>query len=327
MANEKVTIVVAVHNGERTIRECVESLLATDYENKQVVVVNDGSTDHTADILAEFGDRIIVLTKEQGGVSQARNVAIRWSDASYIAMTDADCVVHPGWLYAGLKHFADSRVGAVTGWLRYRITNVVAAVRDAEYFVRFDRRKKKAYSVSCPIVLFRRSALLAAGGFDEYYQVGGEDTDVGYRLSEKGFEIVYEPEMVAYHMPEDKLTLYLKRNYRNAVSHIRVVWQRRKRHSFRDDFFPLTLRLQPVFTLLLLLFFIKYILSGSVVSGIITLAVTITVLFSFLPVVTQVIKTKGVWSLPFSIAVLSLRNMIWLLGLFAGLRYIIRGRL
>lgn len=315
----KIDIIVAVHNGEGTIKKCVESLLRTSYREKRIIIVNDGSTDGTEKILEQFGDKILVLKKSKGGVSEARNYGISQSDAEFIGMTDADCEVDHLWLDYAIGYFENPNVGAVTGWLHYRATNFLSAVREAEYFVRFERRQKEAYSVSCPVALFRKKALEEAGYFDTIYTVGGEDTDVGYKISEKGYKVIYEREMVAFHEPEEKLSIYLKRNYRNARNHTQVLLRRKKRNPFFDDFFPWTLRLQPVFTLLFLAVFPPYILLRNFFFLMVGAASGFFIFFNFLPVISRVVRMKGIFSIPISFCILTLRNLVWLAGLFAAI--------
>ncbi|MDO8136262.1 MAG: glycosyltransferase [Candidatus Brocadiales bacterium] len=308
---------MAVYNGEKYIEKCVDSLLNTDYSPKSVCVVNDGSTDNTLKCLEKYNSLITVWSKPNGGVSDSRNYAIQRSNADLVGITDADCEVDPLWIKNAIKYFQDPTVGAVTGWLHYRITNTLSAVRDAEYHVRFASRSPEAKSVSCPVALFRREALLKVGGFDTSYTVGGEDTEIGYRLIEAGYRIVYEPSMKSNHAAEESLALYLKRNLRNATNHMRVVLSHKKRTSLKDDFFPFTLRFQPLFTLLLILSLVGGFFWSALWA--VSLGSAGPILYNFMPVLMRVAETKGLLSVPITLVVLSLRNIIWCYGLLTGL--------
>lgn len=95
-SNPLVSIVIPVHNGERYIKESIDSCLDQTYENIEVIVVDDKSEDGTLDILKEYGDKITVLPIEkQNGLGNVINIGIRKSKGKYIARMDADDVMYP----------------------------------------------------------------------------------------------------------------------------------------------------------------------------------------------------------------------------------------
>ena len=89
--NDLVTIIVPAFNAENTIKRCVDSLLKQIYHNIQIIVVNDGSTDNTGQILKQFHDkRLLILNQTNKGVSSARNAALEKAKGQFIAFCDAD---------------------------------------------------------------------------------------------------------------------------------------------------------------------------------------------------------------------------------------------
>ncbi len=91
-----ITIIVGVYNGEKYLRECLESVIAQDYENIEIIVVNDGSTDKSSDIIDEYvaiDSRMKAVHKQNEGVSVARNVALNMSNGEYICFLDQDDVL------------------------------------------------------------------------------------------------------------------------------------------------------------------------------------------------------------------------------------------
>ncbi|MBL8191560.1 MAG: glycosyltransferase [Acidobacteria bacterium] len=86
----KVSVIIPAFNSAPFIAETIQSVLAQTYDNLEIIVVDDGSTDTTLDVLNEFGDQITVLTKPNGGPASARNLAIRHASGKYIAFLDAD---------------------------------------------------------------------------------------------------------------------------------------------------------------------------------------------------------------------------------------------
>ena len=93
MVNEmqtKVSVIIPAYNSAQFIAETIRSVLAQTYDNFEIVVVDDGSTDLTLEVLSGFGEQIKLLTKANGGPASARNLAIRNSSGAYIAFLDGD---------------------------------------------------------------------------------------------------------------------------------------------------------------------------------------------------------------------------------------------
>ena len=95
-SREKVSIVIPVYNAEKYLRECINSLINQDYENIEIILVDDGSKDSSPNICDEYANkdkRIKVIHKENGGVSSARNAGIDASAGEWITFVDADDMV------------------------------------------------------------------------------------------------------------------------------------------------------------------------------------------------------------------------------------------
>ena len=99
-----VSIIIPVYNGETYIAEAVESALVQDYPSKEVIVVNDGSTDGTMEVLRQFGGSIRVVDQANGGPPRARNAGLAAARGEYVAFLDADDVWLQGKLAAQVAH-------------------------------------------------------------------------------------------------------------------------------------------------------------------------------------------------------------------------------
>lgn len=95
MFNPLVTIVIPVYNGSNYVKEAIDSALNQTYKNLEIVVVNDGSTDTTDEILKSYGDKIRYFSKENGGVSTALNLAIKEAKGEYISWLSHDDLYLP----------------------------------------------------------------------------------------------------------------------------------------------------------------------------------------------------------------------------------------
>lgn len=96
--NILVSVVVPVFNGEKYIKTCIDSLLHQNYENIEIIIVNDGSTDNTNQIIHsnyEKSKKIVIVDKKNSGVSDSRNIGIKIAKGKYITFVDADDTVEP----------------------------------------------------------------------------------------------------------------------------------------------------------------------------------------------------------------------------------------
>ena len=91
---KKVSVLIPAYNSAQYIASAIESVLAQDYKNIEIIVINDGSTDATAQILAPYLDRVTVINKKQGGIGSARNLGHQHATGNYIAWLDADDIAY-----------------------------------------------------------------------------------------------------------------------------------------------------------------------------------------------------------------------------------------
>ncbi|MGB7948958.1 MAG: glycosyltransferase, partial [Candidatus Binatia bacterium] len=211
-AYPKVSVVVCVYNGERTIDACLASLKKLNYPNYEVIVVNDGSTDGTRQI-AESYDYIRLVNQENKGLSEARNVGVEAAKGEIIAFTDADCMADPDWLTYLVARFRLSDFGAVGGPNLSPpddslIASCVAVSPGAPTHVLLD--DEIAEHIPGCNMAFRREALEAIKGFDPIFRAAGDDVDVCWRLQNKGYKIGFSPAAVVWHFRRNTVRDYLK---------------------------------------------------------------------------------------------------------------------
>ena len=87
---KKVSIIVPVYNGQDFINKCLNSLINQTYSNVEIIVINDGSTDNSLDLLKKYNDKIILINKENSGVSDSRNLGLEKASGDYIMFCDID---------------------------------------------------------------------------------------------------------------------------------------------------------------------------------------------------------------------------------------------
>jgi poly-beta-1,6 N-acetyl-D-glucosamine synthase len=218
-----VSIIVPAFNEAPMIGAVLESLLAVRYPSFEVVVVDDGSSDHTFLRALAFRRRrdieYRVLTKSNGGKFDALNHGIAQARGEIVICIDGDSVLHPDAVRHCVGHFDDPRVGAVAG--NVRIANRAtawAALQALEYLVGYGLAKRAqsaaraVFIVPGPLGAFRKSALSQVGGYEG--DSFAEDFDLTLKLLGAGWHVVYEPRAVVFtEAPERTLDL-LRQRYR-----------------------------------------------------------------------------------------------------------------
>ncbi|MDP8955768.1 MAG: glycosyltransferase [Actinomycetota bacterium] len=195
-----VSVVVPVWNGERTIGDCLASVLRAEYpaERREVIVVDNASRDRTAEIVARYPVRCV--DEPERGPSAARNRGIAVSRGKVVAFIDADCIVTKRWLAELVAGFADEETFAVAG-------EIVAypPVTPAERYhaMRKSRWQASALSSTRPFaitanVAFRRETFDRIGLFDPRLRTA-QDKDFGWRFFEAGLKLLYNERAVVFH--------------------------------------------------------------------------------------------------------------------------------
>ncbi len=217
MAEQKppVSIIVPVYNGERTIAECLEALLALDYPKRrtQIIVVDNNSTDNTPDILQQFSG-IYYVFEPKLGAYQARNTGVEFAEHDLIAFTDADCIPKPDWLTRLQLPTANcqpptDRPAIIGGKVEaFPASNLIEKyidrrkILDQEKMATGERFSLPFFvTANC---LVRRAVFEKIGGFDTFFKIAG-DADFCWRAQQAGFSLAYCPEAVVVHKHRSNL--------------------------------------------------------------------------------------------------------------------------
>ncbi|HEU5050967.1 MAG TPA: glycosyltransferase, partial [Gemmatimonadales bacterium] len=196
-----ISVVIPVRDGESTIGECIDAILATDYpeDRREILVVDNGSTDATAALIRSRPVRY--LHEERPGVSNARNRGISESDGEILAFVDADCIVEPQWLTEIAGAFEDPEVGCVAGDLKHMPPRTAAERQVARMLGDWQRY---AFTSNPPYAItanasYRRDTLERIGGFDPQ-MTRAQDVELGLRCHEQsGLRLGYAERATARH--------------------------------------------------------------------------------------------------------------------------------
>lgn len=158
---EKVSIVTMTHNRADILEKTLEAMLGLDYPSEyEIIVVNDGSTDNTKEVLKKFGNRIRVIHQERKGPCAARNAGFRATKYPIAVNMDDDCIPDKAWLKDLIGGFDSPDIGVVSAFDIYGGTSTA----------------------------FRKEALDKVGLYDEEYFYYREDTDLVFRILDAGYK-------------------------------------------------------------------------------------------------------------------------------------------
>jgi len=206
----KFSVVIPTFNRQETLRQCLIALQEQDYPDYEVIVIDDGSTDKTAEIIAQEFPQVRYFRQQNQGPAVARNYGIQEAIGEIIAFTDDDCLPPKDWL----TRLAD-------GYKRYPYVVGVGGILQAtqetinsNIFARYEyynttqlyeaKDKEVVGGFECPAggtanMSYLRQTLLDVNGFDENFPVAaGEDADIKLQICNKGHKLLYLPIVVIH---------------------------------------------------------------------------------------------------------------------------------
>jgi cellulose synthase/poly-beta-1,6-N-acetylglucosamine synthase-like glycosyltransferase/peptidoglycan/xylan/chitin deacetylase (PgdA/CDA1 family) len=228
-----VSIVVPAFNEAVGIERTVRSLVASDYSELEVIVVDDGSTDGTAEIVDGLGlPQVTVLRQPNAGKPAALNHGIEEARHDILVMVDADTIFEPGTIGHLVQAFRSRDVGAVSG--NTKVGNrrgLLGRWQHIEYVMGFNLDRRLYDVLQCmptvpgAIGAFRREALEDVGGVSG--QTLAEDTDVTLAIGRAGWRIVYEENARAWTEAPATIKGLWRQRYRWCYGTLQSVWKHR----------------------------------------------------------------------------------------------------
>jgi len=237
----KIAFVILTKNSGRTLEKCLGAVAGLKGEfDPEVIIVDGGSTDNTLDIVKRYRGELDIKVLYDGGrgLGYARDVGWRASSAEYIVMLDSDVIVNKDFLREAVKVLQkDEELGAVAaklkpvsldrGWLgRFQEKNLAIYLHhlDPPY-------PAKAVALHTACTVFKRKVLEKIGGFDAYFNLAKEDSDVSYRIRKAGYKLSYL-NIYALHLERARI---LKLNFRYGRSFILIS----RKHPDMENFLKL----------------------------------------------------------------------------------------
>ncbi|MFI6649785.1 bifunctional polysaccharide deacetylase/glycosyltransferase family 2 protein [Streptomyces sp. NPDC050529] len=228
-----VSVLVPAYNESKCIANTVRSLMASDYP-LEVIVIDDGSTDGTADLVDRMRlPGVRVVRQRNAGKPAALNNGIAHARHDIIVMMDGDTVFEPSTVRELVQPFADPRVGAVAGNAKVgNRDSLIGAWQHIEYVMGFNLDRRMYDMLRCmptipgAVGAFRRDALNRIGGMSD--DTLAEDTDVTMALHRDGWRVVYAENARAWtEAPESVQQLWSQR-YRWSYGTMQAIWKHRR---------------------------------------------------------------------------------------------------
>lgn len=223
----KLSIVIPAYNAQNTVADCIAAVLAQSIIDQcEIIVVDDGSTDRTTEIVATFSPGVTLLQQAHRGAAAARNTGTRAATGSIILFTDADCKPAPTWA-ATLAGVIRAGADGAKGTYRTEQRSLTARFVQAEYESKYRRMARLAARqhgidfIDTYSAAYRRDVLLAVGGFDEDI-VAVEDQELSFRLAKRGYNLQFAPEAIVNHMHADTPGKYLRKKFWIGYWKVRV---------------------------------------------------------------------------------------------------------
>jgi len=231
----KVSVAIPAHDEEAAIERTVRSALAAEYADIEVVVVDDGSTDRTAEILDRCfstNPRVRIHHQVNRGKPAALNQAVEMSTGEILVTIDADTMVHPRAIGRLVRHFADPGTAAMAGNVKVgNRTSWITRWQALEYITSQNMEKRAFDLLNCITVVpgalgaWRVKAVRELGGFAA--DTLAEDTDLTISLRRRGWRISYDEEAEAYTEAPETPRVLIRQRFRWTYGTLQSVWKHR----------------------------------------------------------------------------------------------------
>jgi glycosyltransferase involved in cell wall biosynthesis len=213
---ERVTAYIPAYNVSEYLARTIEGLLAQTHAFDEILVIDDGSRDNSAEIVSRYPQVTLIKHPVNKGLSAARNTALRAARNELVASVDGDVVADRNWIATLLPHLADPKVAGSGGILIEGVQTTLAdrwrrARMAQEWGLQYLRNPRFLYGCNN---VFRKSAILEAGGYNESLRICGEDPDLAVRLRARGWDFIYDPAARSTHLRHDDLRSVLDMYWR-----------------------------------------------------------------------------------------------------------------
>jgi len=219
---ERVSVIVVTHDDKEKLLDCLSSLEGQSYPEgeKEIIVVDDGSTDGSSEAVREVFPEVRIIEKEQTGPDSSRNAGVALARGSVLMFVDSDCVVAPDWMTNALQVMRENQATIIAGRVIHQDGFLVKLVGLSDFGEFQSIHRKKVSNVPTCAMIVRRSVFRDVS-FDSRLAIGG-DTVFCHKLKKKGVDLLYDPRIEVEHRPRVDWVSFLGRAYRYGEGFVRT---------------------------------------------------------------------------------------------------------
>jgi cellulose synthase/poly-beta-1,6-N-acetylglucosamine synthase-like glycosyltransferase/spore germination protein YaaH/peptidoglycan/xylan/chitin deacetylase (PgdA/CDA1 family) len=231
----QVTVLIPAFNEEAAIVQTIKAALSCDYPKLEILVMDDGSTDHTPELVrTNFGNdpRVRMISQPNRGKPAALNHGLEEATGEVIISIDGDTIVDPEAIPRLVRHFADPKVGAVAGNVKVLNRNRWLTRWQALEYITSQNLEKRAFDLlNCiPVVpgavgAWRTSLLRANHGFSG--DTVAEDTDLTLTIRRDGWKILYDEDAIGRTEVPETVEALIRQRFRWTFGTLQAVWKHR----------------------------------------------------------------------------------------------------
>jgi GT2 family glycosyltransferase len=262
-----ISIIIPNYNSSATIERCLTAALSSEYEQFEVIVVDDCSSDNSIELIKKYPCKLIQL-HEHHGVSKARNIGARNSNGDILFFTDADCCLAPDALYLVNKTMHEKDICVVGGtYTRIPYDKDFFSIFQSIFISYFETKHKEPDYIATHAMAIDAKVFRELGGFVENSFIGVcasiEDVEFCHRLRRAGYKLYMNPDILVQHI----FNFSLVSSLRNAAkkSMFWIMYSMSNRDLLADSgCASLELKLNGILWLLCMAFLLLYVCTGQI---------------------------------------------------------------